>query len=177
MSVESTDILLKYSTPTGPGDSVAGSANGSLGGFLSTTEIPDATLHNLFDIVSGAENLAEEAEYRCFFVHNSNNTDTFLNVRVFLSSEVAEGANVAIGVDPTAVSVMTDSEAQAVSVADEDTAPSGVSFTSPTDYAGGAIIGDLPPDGVRAVWVRRTTTNSPAQSNDGVTLRVQGESL
>lgn len=177
MSIEAADILLKYSETTGPGNTIAGSANGSLGGFCSTTEITSATLHNLFDVISGAENIALEAEYRCFFVHNSNVTDTFLNVRVFLVSEVAGGANAAVGVDATAASAVGSALAQAVTVADEDTAPSGVSFTIPTDYAAGAIIGDLAPGEVRAVWVRRTTTNSAAQSNDGVTLRVQGESL
>lgn len=177
MSIEAADILLKYSETTGPGDTNAGSANGSLGGFCSTTEITSATLHNLFDVVSGTENIALEAEYRCFFVHNSNATDTFLNVRVFLASEVAGGANAAVGVDATSVIAVGSEVNQAVTIADENTAPSGVSFTMPTDYAGGAIIGDLPPGEIRAVWVRRTTTNSAAQSNDGVTLRVQGESL
>lgn len=97
MAVSSSDILLKYSTTTGPGNSTAGAAGTSLGQFISTTQITSATLNNLFDDVSGAENLAEESEYRCIFIHNNHATDDFLNVKAYILSEVADGADIAIG--------------------------------------------------------------------------------
>lgn len=177
MSISASDIKLKLSETTGPGNANAGSPNDSLGGFISTTELVSATLHNLFDEVSGTENLASESEYRCLFVHNASATDAFLNVRVFFSAEVAGGADSAIGVDGTTASVIGDTNSQAVTIADEDIAPSGVSFTSPVDYDGGIVIGNLEAGECRAFWVKRTTSNSAAVENDGVSIRVQGESL
>lgn len=177
MAISGSDIKFKFATTTGPGDSTAGTANGSLGEFISTTELTDATLHNLFDVVGGDENLASESEYRCLFIHNTNATDTFLNVKAFISAEVAGGASVEIGVDPTAASAVDSASDQAVEIADEDTAPAGVSFSAPTDYDSGIDIGDLAPGEVRAIWIKRTTSNSAAKSNDGATIRIQGESL
>ena len=177
MSIQTSDILLKLSTTTGPGNSTAGSPNSSLGGFISTTQVTNNSLHNLFDEISGTENAASESEYRCVFVHNSNATDTFFNVIAFISAEVAGGADVAIGVDAVAASAVGATDAQADDVVDEDTAPSGVAFTSPTVSANGIDIGDLASGEVRGVWIRRTAANTVALENDGTTLRVQGESL
>lgn len=177
MAVSSSDILLKYSTTTGPGNSTAGAAGTSLGQFISTTQITSATLNNLFDDVSGAENLAEESEYRCIFIHNNHATDDFLNVKAYILSEVADGADIAIGVDTTAASAVDSATDQALEVADEDTAPVGVTFSSPTTLATGIDVGDLLAGQVRAIWIRRTAANSDALSNDGVTLRIQGESI
>ena len=178
MSVSSTDILLKLSTKAGAaGNTTAGTPAGSLGKYISTTAITPASLHNLFDIIEGGENAASESEYRCIFIHNNNATDDFLNVFVYILSEVSDGASVAIGVDPTAASDIDSASAQALEVADEDTAPAGVSFTSPTDLANGIDVGDIPAGSCRAIWIKRTAANTAAMTNDGATLRIQGETL
>lgn len=178
MPIASTDILLKLSVKTGAaGNSLAGTPDGSLGKYISTTQVADATLHNLFDLVTGAENAASESEYRCVFVHNANASIVFQNVKVYLSAEVAGGAVTAVGVDPTAASAIGATAAQALEVVDENTAPTEVAFSSPTTLAAGISLGDIGPGQCRAFWVRRTTANSAAQANDGVTLRIQGESL
>lgn len=177
MAVSSSDILLKFSVTTGPGNSTAGTASGSLGEFISTTQITSAVLHNLFDIISGAENLASDVEYRCIFIHNSHATDDFLNVKVYIQSEVADGASIAIGVDTTAASALANASAQALEVVDESTAPVGVTFTSPTTLETGIDVGDIAAGEVRAIWIRRTAANSAALENDGATLRIQGESI
>lgn len=177
MSVESADILVKLATDTGPGNSEASSPNASLGGFISTTELVNDTIHNLFAEVSGNENLNELSKYRCLFVQNANNDDTFFNVRVFFSDQNPDGADAFVGVDPTAVSAVDDTDEQAVEIADEDTAPAGVSFSAPEDYDSGVVIGDLEPNEVRAIWFRRDANDTPAVVNDSATFRIQGESL
>lgn len=178
MAISTADILFKLSTKAGTaGNQNAGTPAGSLGKYISTTQIADATLHNLFDEVSGEENLASESEYRCLFIHNNNAADTFFNIRIYIVSEVAGGANTSIGVDSTAASALGATAAQAVEIANEDTAPTGVTFSAPTTLSTAINIGDLTAGQVRAVWVRRTTSNSAALANDGATLRVQGESL
>src|SRR6056297_1755136 len=155
MSIEPTDILFKLSSTTGPGNANASSPNGSLGGYISTTELVSDSLHNLFDFVSGDENLNMDSEYRCIFVHNNNATDTFLNVKAFIFEQAVGGADAFMGVDPTAVSALASASAQAVVIVDEGTAPSGVSFSQPSDYASGLSLGDIGPGEVKALWFRR----------------------
>lgn len=177
MPIQSTDILFKYSVKTGSaGNTTAGTAAGSLGGYVSTTPVPDATLGNLFDDVTGDENAAGDVEYRCFFVHNNHATLTLQATKVWVSAEVAGGANTAIALDNLGVTPVGQAGLQASTIVDENTAPSGVSaFSTPTTKTGGLLIGDIGPGQVAAIWVRRTATNSAAQNNDGATIRVEGD--
>lgn len=178
MPIASSDILYKLSVTTGPGNSTAGTPATSLGEFISTTAIADASPHNLFDLMTGDENAAgaAEVEYRCFFVHNNHATLTWENVVVWLSAEVAGGAVAAIAVDSTAASAVGSATAQALEVANESTAPSpALTFSSPITKGTGLSIGNLTAGQVRAIWVRRTAANSPALNNDGVTIRAEGD--
>lgn len=176
MPIVAGDIVLRYSVKTGSaGDSTAGTMAGSLGKYVSTTAVATGA-NGLFDDISGAENAASEAEYRCIFVLNNHATLTLQNAVVYLSAEVAGGANVAIATDNIAASAKGSASAQAAEVANEDTAPSGVSaFSSPTTAGAGLSLGSLAPGQVKAVWVRRTATNSAAVDNDGVTIAVTGD--
>ena len=176
MAIAATDILFKFSVKTGTaGNSTAGTADGSLGKYISTTQITDATLNNLFDNVSGDENAASDVEYRCIFVHNAHATLTWQSVVAWLSAEVAGGANAAIAIDGVAASAIADTVAQADEVANENTAPTGEAFSSPTTKATGLSIGNLSAGYCRAIWVRRSATNSAALDNDGVTVRCEGD--
>lgn len=174
-AIQSSEILYKYSVAAASGNSSAGTASGSLGDQISTTVIPDATLNALFDDISGAENAAGTVDYRCIFIHNSNSANALQSAVVWISAEVAGGANIAIGVDPTAASVIGSGSAQAVTIASETDAPAGVSFSSPTSFGAGLSLGSIPAGQCKAVWIRRTATNSSALNNDGVTLSVQGD--
>lgn len=176
MAIEAGDILFKYSVKTGAaGNSTASDAASSLGKYISTSAITDATLNNLFDDVSGDENAASDVEYRCFFVHNNHGSLTWQTPVVWLSAEVADGADIAIAIDDVAASAIADSSAQADQVADESTAPSGESFSAPTTKGTGLALADLAAGYCRAIWVRRTATNSAALANDGATIRVEGD--
>jgi hypothetical protein len=177
MPIASTDILYKYSVTTGAaGNTVAGTAAGSLGKYISTTPVIDATLDNLFDDVTGDENAASAVDYKCLFIHNNHATLTLQRTVVWMAAEVGGGANIAIALDSVGVTPLGQSSAQASTDVNEDTAPSAVgAFSSPTTKAAGLSIGDIPPGSVVAIWVRRTATNSAALNNDGVTLRVEGD--
>lgn len=177
MPITDSEILVKYSVKTGTaGNTTAGTANGSLGKYVSTTQMPDATLNGLFDDVSGLENQASEAEYRCIFIHNNHATLTWISPVVWVSAEVAGGANVAIAVDNIAASAVGATAAQAAEVANEDTAPTGVSaFSTPTTEGTGLALSNIGPGQVKAIWVRRTATNSSALNNDGATLSFAGD--
>lgn len=177
MAIAESDIKFKYSVSAVAGNTTGGSASGSLGDQISTTEIADATLHAIFDSVSGAENAASDVEYRCIFVHNAHGSLTLQSPVVWIEDEVAGGANVAIAIDDIAASAVGSGSAQADSIANENTAPgSGVgSFSSPTTKGAGLALGDLDAGECRAIWIRRSATNSAALADDGVTIRVEGD--
>lgn len=175
MAITATDILFKFSVSAAAGDTTAGTAATSLGDQLSTTQITDATLHNLFDVVSGDENTASEAEYRCIFVHNNHATLVWENVVVWLSAEVAGGAIASISLDTTGVTAKGSASAQAKTIADENTAPATQTFTAPTTKGTGLAIGNIAAGSCAGIWIRRTAGNTAAVDNDGVTIRCEGD--
>lgn len=177
MAIVASDIKFRLSTTSGSvGNSVAGTIANALGKYVSTTDIADGVLNNLFDDVSGSENAALDVEYRCVFVYNSHATLTYQNAVVWMDSQVAGGADAAIGVDTTAASAVNSASAQALQVADENTAPAGVTFqTTPVSRATALALGNIGPGQVKAVWVRRSATNSAPIASDGLTLAVSGD--
>lgn len=176
MAITSTDILFKLSTKSGTaGNQNSSTPAESLGKYISTTQVTDSSLNNLFDDVSGDENAASDVEYRCIFVHNNHGSLTLQSAVAWLYSETAGGANIAIAVDDLAASPIGQAGAQADEIADEDTAPSGESFSSPTTKAGGISVGNIAAGYCRAIWVRRTALAGGALNNDDVVLRVEGD--
>lgn len=176
MAITAADVLFKLSVAAAAGNTTAQpDPNASLGDQISTTQITDATLHNLFDVVTGDENAASDVEYRCYFVHNNHGSLTWETVKLWIASEVAGGASAAIGLDPAGVVAVGLGSAQAAVVANESTAPAGVTFTAPTTKAAGLTIGNIPAGSVQAIWVRRTAANTAAVDTDGVTPRCEGD--
>lgn len=175
MPISASDIQLRRSVKTGSaGDSTAGTEAGSLGKYVSTTQITTAQLNELFDDVSGAESAAGDVEYRCFFVLNNHPTLTYFNPSVEVASQVSGGASVDLATDNIAVSAKGSASAQAAEIATEQTAPTGVSAFGP----GPLLLGSLGPGQVKGVWVRRTVTAGAAATNpDGFIALVKGDTL
>ncbi len=177
MAVLDTDIKLKLSTKSGAaGNSLASTPADSLGKYISTTEVVTNILHNLFDLVTGIENKELDVEYRCIFIHNAHATDALLTARTYISSQAAGGADITMGLDPTAISAVGAAADQALSILNEDTAPAGVVFSTPSSAAP-LVIGDLAAGMCKAVWFKRKVNNTIALQNDSSTLIVQGETL
>lgn len=179
MPIVAGDIKVKLSTKSGSaGNSLAqGNVNSSLGKYISTTEFVTATLNNLFDNVTGAENAASTVDYRCVFVHNSHGTLTLEGTSIYLSSQVAGGTVLAIAVDDIAASPIGSSSAQAFEAATETTDPSsGVgAFSSPSTAETALLLGDIPAGHCRAFWVRRTAANTVAVDSDGGVFVLRGD--
>lgn len=177
MAIVTADLKLRLSVLTGSaGNTTAqGNVNNSLGKYISTTDITDAMLNNLFDNISGDENAASTVDYRCMFIYNSHASIDWTNVFAWISAEVAGGASVAIGLDPAGATAVGSSSAQAATPANELTAPSGVTFTAPTTKGAGLSLGTIAHGQCYAIWVRRTAANTVAVNNDGATIRVEGD--
>ena len=168
MSVAASDMKIRYSVTSGSaGNSTAGTRAGSLGKYISTTDVSGST-NVFFDDVSSAEASAGDTEYSCVFVLNDHATDSALNVTVQVVSEVSGGGSTQAALDNIAASAKGSSSAQAAQVADENTAPSGVG----TFGTSALSIGTLAAGQCKAVWLKRTVAASTAAiSADGFTLR------
>lgn len=176
MPIVAGDIKFKLTVNTTPGNGNAqADPNDSIGGWMSSTEITDATLHNLFDVITGAENAASTVDYRCIAIHNDHASLTWQSVFVWLSSEVAGGASAAIALDGIGVTAENAAGAQMERIANETTAPSGESFSAPTSKGTGLSVGNVAANSCFGLWVRRTAANTAAASNDGVTIRAEGD--
>ena len=177
MPIVEADIIYRLTVTTGPGDSTAqADPDLSLGEFVSTTALDLGTaLNNLFDDVSGAENAASDVEYRAIAVVNKHATLTLQSAVAWISAEVANGASVAIGLDPAGVVALDSASAQGAEIVDESTAPAGVTFSTPTTKGTGLAIGNMAPDTAQLIWIRRTAADTAALNDDGVTLRVEGD--
>jgi hypothetical protein len=181
MAITAAEIVFRYSVKTGSaGDTTAQATpthatTGSLGKYVSTTAWAGGT-NSLFDNITGDENAASTVDYRCFFVLNAHGTLTLENAVIYVSAEQAGGASVAIALDSTAISLKGATPAQALEIANETTAPAGpLTFSTPTTKAGGLVIGNLAPNQVKAIWVRRTAANTAALNADNFTVTVAGD--
>lgn len=155
MPITSTDIKLRLS-----GGAANSNPNASLGGAKSTTEMGTA-LHNLFDIVSDGETTAGDTEYRCIYIHNAHATLTMQSTRVWISSNTpSTDTQAEIGLGTAAINGTEQT------VADESTAPTGVTFGLAANEGAALTIGDIPPGQHKAVWVKRVVAEGAAAYND-----------
>lgn len=174
MSIVASDIKKRFSVAAAAGNTTGGTAATSLGDQISTTDITDATIGNLFDDVSGDEALAGDTEYRCFFVLNNHASLTLQGAKVEIQSETAGGSSITLALDNIAVSAKGSASAQAATIPDETTGPSGVGAFG----AGPLIIGDMAPGEVKGIWVKRVTAPGAAVTNpDTAVIRVTGDTL
>ncbi len=166
MPIASTDIKFYLS-----GGAANADPNASLGGEISATEIISAGLHNLFDIIASSEASAGDIEYRCFYVKNTHPSLTLQNAKLFVQTESpSTDTDEEIGLGSSAVNGVEQT------VADEQTAPTGVTFAQANGEGAALVIGDIPPGEHKAIWLKRVVSASAAAySNDSSVIRVQGD--
>lgn len=163
MPIISTDIVYRLSGGSGNTD-----PNASLGGVKSSTAI-GAGLHNLFDVVSSAESSAGDTEYRCFYVHNAHATLTMQNSVIWIQSNTTSAdTSIEIGLGSSAVNGTEQT------VANESTAPTGVTFSAPSSFGTALSIGNIPAGQHKAVWIKRIVNAAAvAYNSDTATITVQ----
>lgn len=161
MPIISSDIKYKLSGGAANADPLL-----SLGGAISSVDAGAS----IFDDVASAEAAAGDTEYRCVYVKNTHATLTYLAAKIWIQTQTPSA--------DTAIAIALGGEGlngTAETVANENTAPVGESFSAPSNFAGGLTIGDLAPGAYFPVWVRRTVTAAAAVYADSFTLRVQGD--
>lgn len=163
MPIISTDIQYRLSGGSGNTD-----VNASLGGAKSSTSI-GAGLHNLFDIVSSAESSAGDTEYRCFYIHNNHGSLTMQSSKIWIATNTpSTDTTVEIGLGSSAVNGTEQT------VANENTTPTGVTFSAPASEGAALSIGDIPAGQHKAVWIKRiVNAGAAAYNSDGATITVK----
>lgn len=122
--------------------------------------------NNIFDDINAVESSTGDTEYRCVYIKNSHGADTALTTRVWIASDASGADSIEIGLGVAAVNVTEQV------VADESTAPTGVAFSAPTDYAGGLAVGDLSAGDYKAIWIKRTVPSSVTTSTLNDTFKL-----
>lgn len=159
MPIASSEIVYRLSGGAGNSNQDA-----SLGGAKSSTVMGT----NLFDNVTSVESAAGDVEYRCYYVHNNNGTLTMENAVCWLQANTPSAdSTLDIGLGTSAVNGTEQT------VANESTAPSGVTFSAAANEGAAIALGNIPPGQHRAVWVRRTINAGAAAAAETATLRVK----
>jgi hypothetical protein len=148
----------------------------SLGGVISSVNIVDNTDNNVYVDVSGDEGAAGSTKYRCRGVVNTHATLPLIAPKVWIVSNTPSADDtIAIGIGTSTYGTGTEQ-----TVANEDTAPSGVSFSSPSTKATGLVPGagaDLVATQHFYIWERRTVTlGATAVNGNAYTIKVEGDS-
>jgi hypothetical protein len=134
-----------------------------IGGAIGAALTDDA-LNNLWDDVSSGDASAGDTEYRCTYVKNTHGSLSVPNVKVEIDTDPAE-SNFEIGLGAAGKNG-TESE-----IADEDTAPGGVSFGTGALSLGTLATGDFYP-----IWVKRiVSVGAGAATPDTGILRISGD--
>lgn len=124
---------------------------------FTTTHIKN----NLFDDVLKLDALNGAVDYRCIYLYNNHPTEAFLQVGVYgygaAGNPAAAGDLFYVGADPAGAG-NGSSTGVATTIANENSAPAGVTFSSP-QLASPLILGVINPGEARAIWLRR---NVPA---------------
>lgn len=163
------DIEIRYS-----GGAANADPTDSLGGIMSSEVIPES-MQNLFDNVTPAERTAGSVEYRCFYFTNTHPSETLEAAGVYiLAQTVSPDTSVSIGLDPAGVGDGVTTGV-AVTISDEVSAPSGVSFSEPSSVGAALSVGDIVAGEGIAVWVRRTVTAlADPLTNDPFEIAITG---
>lgn len=106
--------------------------------------------NKVFDDIAVVESTGGDIEYRCVYVKNAHATDAMTGVKIWISADTPGADTLAIGLDAGGLN------ATAVTIANENTAPTGVSFSAPSSEGTALSMGSLAAGDYYALWVRRT---------------------
>lgn len=166
------DLVVRLTNP-GLSSGLSGTSTpaNSRGGYVSTTLLNLETLsQNLFADVTDIQRRDGYTDYRCIAIHNTSDTESATGLVAWIETQPSITA-IAIGLDPAGASADDSSSAQGTT-SDGTTAPSGVSFSSPSTEGTGLSVATLAAGQVAFLWVRRTVTGVSSGSSGTDTWRI-----
>lgn len=162
------DVGWFYTQPDSQeGFSASSEASESLGGYVSTTRVVDG-LAGVFRNLDDEEQADGLTLYSVLALANTHDTLPLPAARVWVRQPSLEGVALEVDLDAAGV-VDIDSEAvQGVEIPDDETAPSGVSWSGPETPEEGLPAGDIPPRSVILVPARLVVApGAESQVTDG----------
>ncbi len=117
--------------------------------------------------VDGDANASRAVDTYVVFVANLHDDLTLLDARVWFTG-TSRTCDVAIALDDQAPTPLGRAKASRPDVT--------VGWFTPAAKIDGLRLGDIPARHCRAVWIRRTATDSPPVDDDGIALAVEGDS-
>jgi hypothetical protein len=149
------------------GGAANSNVNASIGGIMSSVLLVNDVLNNLFEDVPGSESLPGEEKYRLVYIQNDHGSLTMKNVRVYVQSDsTAPTEEMDIGLAAAGLN------ATETAIADQFTAPAGVSFTHPTTNAAGLAPANIPSGQKYGVWIRETINPASTAKDNSTTIIV-----
>ena len=140
--------------------------NASLGGASSSNQLSGTPMNNLFDDVEPGEATAGDVEYRAIDIKNVGDANAVV-VKAFMDPATSStDTDLAFGIEASPLG-------STLSIANESTAPAGVSFAN---YTTGSklTIPDIPNGNYARLWVRRTVgAGAGNTANDSGTINVE----
>jgi len=137
-----TTIVFRHSGGAGNSDPTA-----SLGGAMSSTAVTNSSDENLFENIDLADAVAGETYYRCIYL--LGNGFDYTALKAWISGGTPSlGTKIYIALGTSGV----DGTEQ--TIADENTSPTSVIFTSPTSESSGVAIPDLDDAEYHAIWFK-----------------------
>ncbi len=170
MAIAASDIKLRISGA----NASATDPNGSYGGAMSTVSggiIVTNVLNNDMDDITSAEASSGITIYHNYYYKNEHGSLTYISPKFYIDTQTNSG--------DTSVAMALVAEAKNVAttrLANETTAPSGITFSTPANYAGGIAIGSLDSGDYRGIWVKYIVGSSASAVLDSYTLGIQGDS-
>lgn len=170
MAILDTDLVMRLSGGAGntdPNAALGGARAEGAGGII----ISDSDNNDMDDITS-SEALAGIVIYHGYFYQNEvvSAPLTWEFPVFWIESQTSSG--------DTDVSVAVADEAKNLSIEvlpDEETAPSGPSFTSPANKAAGIALTSLDQDDFRGFWVRYNVNAAANSLVDQYTIKAEGD--
>jgi hypothetical protein len=177
MPISPTEIRWYLSNPNAAtGYAGVGTPGNSLGKFMSTTQVSDVPIDDLFLDLYAPQNLALQVDYQCIFLANFTiSQDSMRNPYVWMPNTFYTfgGAGMMVAVDPIGPLPFQSTSPQAQSISQTTSVPTVTSWYGPSPlFTSGLLVPDVPPGYAVAVWIQRTATNSPAVTPQSLSLQV-----
>lgn len=127
----------------------------SIGGAMSSTVADD-----VFDAVGATPAALGQVDYRLVYVLNQEEaTDGDISGYVSVQQTTPAGHEIALGAATEAADVAVSP------IADDTTAPAGVSFSAPASSGAAVALGSVPAGSFKGVWLRRTIPPGTADAS------------
>jgi len=162
------DLIFRLSgtvSNTDPNLSIGGAMSTVAGGIVDTD-----VLNNDMDDISSDEAAAGITIYHGYYYENTNGSLTWTIPVFFIESQTSSGdtnVNIAIALEAKNVDIET--------LVNEETTPTGITFTAPANKAAGIAIGDLDPADNRGFWVEYIVNAGSGTTLDDYTIEAEGD--